>query len=82
MKEGGEVNGKKKKIIEDISQAEAGLLRQTMLIRDIEGSKNLYEAQINTLIKSCRSKKKTALIPSASTASYTQTSIYGNRYLH
>lgn len=41
--------GKQKKIIEDISQAEAGWLRQTMLIGGVKGSIILYEAQINTL---------------------------------
>lgn len=56
-----------KKIIEDISQAEAGLLRKTMLI-GVEGSKNLCEAQINTLTKSCKSKRKTALIASTITS--------------
>lgn len=52
---------KTKKIIEDLSQAEAGSLRHSRLIQESRGAKIYAKAQITHQQRSCRSKNSLVL---------------------
>lgn len=49
---------KKKKNYRRHLPSRSRLVRTNYVNRGVEGSKNLCEAQIDTLVKSCRSKRK------------------------